>query len=482
MSDTMTLAEVVAARDESASKITRLRAELDSLSARSAEPGVAQRMENIQTALDKVAVTYSLADAAYRKVMLAEISSGERFETIAGDQRDTGPKPVQHLRKVNPWAEGADLRDRAMAAIDEHHRSVDSLDADKLARMVDAPEDAVSGETRRYILATGSKAYRSAFSEWLRNPTRPMWTNEETAAMRQADSLRAAMSLTTAFGGALVPYVLDPTINLTNSGTASPLRRLANVVTIAGSNEWRGVTSAGVNAEWLAEGAEAADASPNDFAQPAISTIKGMAYLFGSYEVLADSGFETQLSTVLTDAKDRIEATAFATGNGTTQPQGIITGLVAGSSIITSTTTDTLAVGDVYRLQEALPPRFRRGRSSWLANIAIQNRIRQFDTAGGSSLWAQLGAGTPGTLLGDPIYECSDMDGVINATQDNYCLVNGDIAACYTIVDRLGLEVVYDSMVLGANRRPTGQAGFVGYFRTGARVIVPQAARVLNVT
>ena len=61
-------------------------------------------------------------------------------------------------------------------------------------------------------------------------------------------------------------------------------------------------------------------------------------------------------------------------------------------------------------------------------------------------------------------------------------LVAGDIRSAYTIVDRLGLEIVYDSLVLGANRRPTGQAGFVGYFRTGAEVTNVAAARVLNVT
>lgn len=75
-----------------------------------------------------------------------------------------------------------------------------------------------------------------------------------------------------------------------------------------------------------------------------------------------------------------------------------------------------------------------------------------------------------------------DMDGTLTALAENYVLVNGDIRSAYTIVDRLGLEIVYDSMVLGTNRRPTGQAGFVGYFRTGAKTINVAAARVLNVT
>ena len=65
----------------------------------------------------------------------------------------------------------------------------------------------------------------------------------------------------------------------------------------------------------------------------------------------------------------------------------------------------------MYKLQEAVPPRFRRNPCTFLSSIAIANRIRQFDTSGGGGLWAQLAAGTPGTLAGDAWRETSDMDG-----------------------------------------------------------------------
>jgi HK97 family phage major capsid protein len=256
---------------------------------------------------------------------------------------------------------------------------------------------------------------------------------------------------------------------------------LARVETIAGSNEWRGVTSAGVSAEWLAEGSQAADASPT-FTQPAIPTFKGAAYLFGSYEVLADSGFASQVQALIMDAKDRLEGTAFTTGNGTTAPQGFVTGKVAAGSLVASATADTFAVADVYNTQAGLAPRFRNSRSAWMANVSIMNRIRQFDTNGGSSLWAQLAAAAPANLLGQPIYETSDMDGTITALADNYVLAYGDFQAAYVIVDRVGVEIYYDSLVLGANQRPTGQAGFFAFWRTGGEVVVPEAISLLNVT
>jgi HK97 family phage major capsid protein len=457
------------------------RAEIATLAERAGDPGVDKRVSNLRQHLAKVdPAAREAADAvkrAERAELLDRYRSGQ-VATIAGEQTADGAP--QFMRRVDPWSEAHPLRDRAMAAVDTHARSMPTLDGDKIGRLIDSENTAAATETQRYILATGSADYRSAFAEWLKHPDRPLWTDREVAAFREADALRAAMSLTTANGGAMVPYVLDPTINLTNAGVMNPMRRLATTVTIAGATEWRGVTSAGVTAEWLAEGAEAADASPT-FTQPVIPTYKAGAYVFGSYEVLGDSGFDQQLMTVFADAKDRLEGTAFITGNGTTAPEGIVTGLVAAGSVVTSATTDTFAVADLYNTMNAVPARFRRGGTSWLAPLPILNRIRQFDTTGGASLWATLGQAGPANLLGDPIHEASDMDGTINALADNYVLINGSIAEAYTIVERLGLTLVTDSMVLGANRRPTGQAGFFAYWRVGGETIV-QAARVLNVT
>lgn len=476
-----TLDDLRAVRDHLAADVTATRNEIASLAERAGDPGVDKRVGNLRQHLAKVEPSMrETADEiakAERADKLDAIRSG-KIETVPGC--DTSPAP-QFMRRVDPWSDAHPNRDRAMAAVDQHARSMPSLDGTKLARLIDAEDTAASSETQRYILATGSAEYRSAFMEWLKHPERPLWTDGEVAAFRKADSTRAAMSLTTANGGALVPYWLDPTVNLTNAGTTNPIRRLATVETIAGASEWRGVTSTGVSAEWLAEGAEAADASPT-FAQPAIPTYKASAYVFGSYEVLEDSGFAAQLMTLFADAKDRLEGTAFATGNGTTAPQGLITGLVAAGSIVTSATTDTFAVADVYNLQNAIPARFRRGNSSFLAALPILNRIRQFDTTGGSSLWATLGSSGPANLLGDPIYEYSDLDGTITALADNYVMVAGDVSAAYTVVDRLGLTLVTDSLVLGANRRPTGQAGFYAYWRVGGETVVNEACRVLNVT
>ena len=419
-----------------------------------------------------------LAKIDERAAKLDAIRSGE-LKTVAGDQRDiVAPTVLKRsadrdlydldtLDRSNRKAMSADLQARAFTAIernaeraftDEQREAV----TDKVAR------NAKIGE---YVLLTGSAEYQAEFEAFLQTQGRSF------GPLLQ----RAAMSLTTANGGAMVPYILDPSVILTNSGVNNPVRQLARVETIVGSNEWRGVTSAGVSAEWLGEGSQAADASPT-FTQPAIPTFKGSAYLFGSYEVLGDSGFASQVQGLIADAKDRLEGTAFTTGNGTSAPQGFITGKVAAGSLVASATTDTFAVADVYSTQIGLAPRFRNQRSAWMANGSIINRIRQFDTNGGSALWAQLAAAAPGQLLGQPIYETSDMDGTITALADNYVLAYGDWQQAYVVVDRVGVEIYYDNLVLGANQRPTGQAGFFAFWRVGGEVVVPEAISLLNVT
>lgn len=420
-----------------------------------------------------------LAKIDERAAKLDAIRSG-KLETVTGDQRDivaptvlkrSADRDLYDIDGAGRSTSAKDIIERAMTAVERNaERSYTDEQRDATTRLLERSTRSTA-KIAEYILQTGSPEYQAEFEAFVQTQGRSF------GPLLQ----RAAMSLTTANGGAMVPYILDPSVMLSNSGVNNPVRQLARVETIAGSNEWRGVTSAGVTAEWLAEGSQAADASPT-FTQPAIPTFKGAAYLFGSYEVLADSGFASQVQTLIMDAKDRLEGTAFTTGNGTTAPQGFVTGKVAAGSLVASATTDTFAVADVYNTQAGLAPRFRNSRSAWMANVSIMNRIRQFDTNGGSSLWAQLAAAAPANLLGQPIYETSDMDGTITALADNYVLAYGDFQAAYVIVDRVGVEVYYDNLVLGANQRPTGQAGFFAFWRTGGEVVVPEAISLLNVT
>ena len=384
---------------------------------------------------------------------------------IKKDPWETGTELVRSL-----WSHGSfDTQDtiaRALQAVEDGPRHLKDDAKEKLDDLLHL-DNRHAPLIARHILLTGSPEYHEQFREYV--ASRGTYVGE---------AMRAAMSLTDANGGYLVPFTMDPTVILTNAGAANPFRQISTIKTIA-TDTWNGVTSAGVSAEWTAEGVEAADASPT-VGQPTITPKKADAWVFGSYEVLADSGFASELGRLLADAKDRLEAAAFATANtGATIPRGVVAAVAAvTASIVTcSSTTGTLVVGDIYNTSDALRPR-DAAAASWSANKKIYSKIRQFDTAGGSAFWANLGMGVPNLLLGQPQYEASAMASAV--TTGANLLLAGNFAEYY-IVDRVGMSVIYDPMVKSTgNGRPTGQGGWYAFWRVGADVVDASAFRLLQ--
>jgi len=316
----------------------------------------------------------------------------------------------------------------------------------------------VSRGVAEHILLHGSQEYQDEFRDYLANPQRMV---QRTA-------------LTLSGGSAMLPFVLDPTIILTNSSSANPWRRVSRVVQTT-SNTWNGVNSAGVNAAWLSEGTIVTDNTPS-IANIQITPAKAAAWVFGSYEVLEDTDFGQQLPGLLADAKDRLEESAFATAANSYPGAGVVTGA---TTVVTTATTTVIALGDVYAVQAALPPRFRNAPGcAWVANVAIINKIRQLDTAGGASFWTNLGKGQPETLLGAPIYESTTMTSSV--ASNSLEAIFGDFGQ-FIIVDRVGVSMVYEPLVKGTGGiLPAGQAGWFMFWRVGSGLSTVNAFRVMK--
>lgn len=397
-----------------------------------------------------------------------------------GRSRRTRLDPYADLDRVrSDSVPRTDLRARALTAIE---RLPEFIDGDQRQRATELLQRGDRhGRIARHMLLTGSDAYMRAFERLLAGQMPYQLEEDELAALRTAEAHRAAMAEGSgSTGGFLVPFYLDPTIILTNAGTTNPIRQVARVETIA-TNTWHGVSSAGVTAAWLAESTEAADGSPS-VAQPSVPTEKGSAYLQASFEVTQDTNIVSQVGMLLQDAKDNLEATAFTVGTGTGQPKGIVTAVAAvGGSIVVDThaTTPQFLITDVYNVKAALPPR-HRPNASWLAAEAIYLLIRQFATGSGPqhAFWADLGMATPPLLLGRPALEASQMDNTV-ANGKNILLV-GDFKK-YLVVDRIGMTVQYEPLVIGANRRPTGEVGWFCHWRTGGDALDPNAFRLLQI-
>ena len=373
-----------------------------------------------------------------------------------------GQDPFRDLDRVRQGlVDPAEVRGRALDGI-EFYSGRGDLGHDFAENATRMAQDQFLGQSNvaRHILETGHPDYYEAFRQYLSDPGRY--------------SARAALTLTSANGGYLLPFVLDPTIILTNAGSANPWRRISNIKQTT-SSTWNGVNSAGVNAAWLAEATIVTDGSPT-VANVVVTPSKAAAWVYGSYEVLEDTDFGQQLPRLLADAKDRLEEAAFATNSTAGIPTGIVP---AATTVVTTGTTTVIALADVYAVQAALPPRFRNAPgAAWVANVAIINKIRQLDTAGGASFWTNLGKGQPETLLGAPIYESTTMTSSVSS--GSLEAIIGDFGQ-YIIVDRVGVSMIYDPLVQGTGGiLPSGQAGWFMFWRVGANLTTVNGFRVMK--
>ena len=459
---------------------------------------LADELRNIHSefegrALDTDTETRFNEGNALRLELLAELSKIEAREAeidevlrtrpanvIEGDGNKGAPNMIVRndpfdMSEVRWNAPVGEVRSKALAAIEQVEGLTDAHreQAEHVLRSVDTRD----GRIAKHMLATGAPAYRSAFLKLAAGDGALL-----SEAERSAVELSRAASLTDANGGYAVPFTLDPTIIDTGSHSTNPFRQISRVVQIT-TDAWNGVSSAGVTASWDAEGAEVSDDAPT-LAQPSIPVYKGQAFVPFSVEIGGDwANIESDVRMMIANAKDDLEGAAFATGSGSAQPTGITKALDGTTSEIAPTTAETFALADVYKLEGTLQARYR-ANASWVANKVVYNTIRQFDTTGGSAMWERIGAGLPSQLLGYNAYESSNMDGVLPdaaATADNFLAVIGDFSN-YVIVDRVGLSIeLVPHLFHTSNNRPSGQRGFLAWWRVGADSVNDAAFAMLSV-
>jgi len=443
------------------------------------EPVIA-RMEKIKL------IQRAAGDPANRD----SIDGGYDAPAAATAQRWQGGGTPEFMSRLDPFAELDKVRDGLVRGSDMVARSMNVIEMHNKRGML-LPERAEEATRKcagdpmiaRHALLTGHDEYVEAFRAYVNDP--------------QGDGLRMAqrsLTLGTASGGYLLPYVLDPTIVITSDGSVNPYRAMAEIKTTT-SNAWQGVNSAGVNMGWLDEGGTASDNTPGT-GQIQVFVKKAAAWVIGSFESVGDTNFADQLPRLLADSKDILEEAAFARGTGGTgnsgQPLGVLNALgtaqrvLAGGSGLAAFTFGTAGVnggglGDLMALNSALGPRFRMSPSvGWVATITNINRIRTLDQYGGAGFWVNLGQGTPPALMEKQIRESPSLTqtpgtGTALAAAS---AVFGDWSKFY-VVDRIGSTMLFDPLIknAGTANMPSGNQGWFYYWRTGSGVATPNAFR-----
>jgi len=460
----MTLEELRAKRTRVA---TELRQQQDLYNAGKVTDGMANRIRNLDRSLANT--DSEIRDLEVRQEAVLRAAANEDNLESGWESPSAQNSPRDHRSSE---------RDEALRSINHHSDVLDAAAGDRLELIVRSDR---AGHDARYLRAVANPAYETAFLKrmLLRDGERGAITPDEGMALEAVGEAMVDRALSIgapSAGGYALPFTLDPTIMNTSDGSINPLRSLATVTPIT-TNTWKGVSSAGVTASFSAEATEVGDNSPS-LAQPSIDAEKAQAFVPFSIKLSQDWGsILHDLAELLADGRDQLEAVKFlaGAGPGSNEPTGLITGLDSGS-VIATTTALAIGTGDIYKLQEALPPRFQPN-GSWIGSNIIANHIYQLTGPGSDE--PSLFNENRDRILGKPFGEVSHMDAALTANKK--ILGYGDIAKAYRIVDRIGMTVEMVPHLMGENGRPTGQRGLYAYWRVGADVINDNAVRLLNV-
>lgn len=297
---------------------------------------------------------------------------------------------------------------------------------------------------------------------------------------------KAVAGTSDAAGGVAVPREIDAMIGATLK-SASPIRRIAQVVSVGTAGYRKLVTSGGTPSGWASEGGarpETATPTFNEIAPPMGELYANPA---ASQAMLDDAAFDVEawLAGEIASEFARAEGQAFVSGNGVGRPRGFLTGptAVTGDATRPFGTMQYLASGAaadfgaepenrLIDLVQALRGAYRQG-ASFVMNAQTAARIRKFKSAEGAFLWMPgLAAGQPDTLLGYPVVEAEDMPDIAAGT---FPIAFGNFKAGYLITERAETQILRD---------PYSNKPFVHFYatkRVGGAVVKSEAIKLLKI-
>lgn len=288
--------------------------------------------------------------------------------------------------------------------------------------------------------------------------------------VRQGTTLemKAFTGITGDAGGYAVPREIDATIGRVMT-SLSPIRSIANVVTVGSAGYRKLITTGGTPSGWAAETAGRPETASPTFAELVPPMGELYANPSASQAMLDDAAFDVEewLAGEIAVEFARAEGAAFVAGNGVNRPKGFL-------AAPTSTARDGVrplgtlqylpsgAASDfgsapderLIDLVQSLRAPYRQG-ASWVMNAATLARIRKFKSNDGMPLWqASLAAGQPATLLGYPVVEAADMPDI---AANAFSIAFGNFAAGYLIAERAETAILRD---------PYSNKPFVSFYAT----------------
>jgi HK97 family phage major capsid protein len=266
-------------------------------------------------------------------------------------------------------------------------------------------------------------------------------------------------------GGYLVRPELSDTI-VSRIFETSPLRGVANVEQTGSKSIDILIDDNEAAARWAGEGASGGETDTPELGQKVIAAHKIEADPRMTTEMIEDSylDIEAWLSGKVADKFARTQNSAFVNGDGVNKPRGFLTyaaqavsGTYERNAInqVAMGTADALNADGLIAVQNALKEEYQAGavfgmkRTTFGAALQLKGADNYFFSP---VLLANGQASMQ--LLGRPVIFMDDMPAVAAGALS---VVYADFSQAYTVLDRVGLQVLRD---------PYSNKGFVTYYTT----------------
>ncbi|MEM6382508.1 MAG: phage major capsid protein [Pseudomonadota bacterium] len=352
-----------------------------------------------------------------------------------------------------------DTNDARLEALEKRGAS-DVLFDDKLARIDSVLDDATD---RLNALASASQGLATK----AQRPSLELQTNgqprsEHTAAFERyvrAGStaglqLKAMETGTDADGGYLVPHEAETAIG-ESMRVLSPMRTIASIRQVSSSVFRKPVATDGFDAGWAAEDAARPETGSVTLSEIAFPTMELYAMPAATAALLEDAAVDMDMwiASEVDAAFAEQESAAFVTGNGTTQPLGLLSVPTADEASWTWGNIGTVSTGVdgdfpaadpsevLIDLVYALKSTYRQN-GTFVMNRSTQATLRKMRDADGNYIWTPpASAGAQAALLGFPVVE---MEHMATIGSNSKSIAFGDFRRGYLIVDRIGTRLLRD--------------------------------------
>jgi HK97 family phage major capsid protein len=263
----------------------------------------------------------------------------------------------------------------------------------------------------------------------------------------------------------------------------SPMRSLANVITISTDHIFLPKMTTPLNGGWVTETGSRPSSEPV-FDQQRIDVYEQAVIVPMSQKLVDDSfvNLPSYISGQISQRFARTESIAFTNGDGNGKPTGFLHDPDDFEQVEASQTVGPAFLEKLIDLFYQLPAEYA-ANSNWQMTRKTMGVIRKLaDLSDAGTLWSDsLANGEPARFLGRPVTANEFMDQIENADSPpaaTYPVALGDFKAGYTIVDRLNLEFLNDPFT-GADN---GIWKLRARRRTGGAVVLPEAIQVLKAT